>query len=67
MERFVVTLGAKFARELIREFVGMIDILDAALVQESASRAALRCPRYFVTVHDHVCKHRVGKANVGNL
>jgi len=33
VERFVVTLGAKFARELIREFVGMIDILNAALLQ----------------------------------
>ena len=33
IERLVVILGAKFARELIREFVGMIDILDAALLQ----------------------------------
>ncbi len=27
IERFVVTLGAKFARELTREFVAKIDIL----------------------------------------
>jgi len=42
IERFVVTLGAKFARELTREFVAKIDILNAALLQESASGSPLR-------------------------
>jgi len=50
MERFVVTLGAKFARELTREFVAKIDILNAALLQESASGAALRGSGDFASV-----------------
>jgi len=50
IERFVVTLGAKFAHELIGEIVAKIDILDTALLQESASGAALRGSGDFASV-----------------
>jgi len=73
IERFVVTLGAKFVCELICEFVGKLNTLNAALLQKSAPRPALSCASDFAPIRqnisaDGVCKTFstvAGGANTG--
>src|SRR6202035_3758569 len=65
IERVVVILGAKFARELVREFGGQIDILDAALLQEAASRSALSGAGDFAPIRQNICADWVRKTIVG--
>jgi len=62
IERLVVVLGAKFVRELIREFVGNLNTLNAALLQKSAPRPALSCASDFAPIRQNVRADRIREA-----
>jgi len=59
IKRLVVALGAKFVPELIREFVGKLNTLNAALLQKSAPRPALSCASDFAPIRQNVCADRI--------
>ena len=62
IERFVAALGAKFVRELIREFVGKLNTLNAALLQKSAPRPALSRASDFAPIRQNVRADRIREA-----
>jgi len=62
IERLVVALGAKFVRELIREFVGKLNTLNAALLQKSAPRPALSRASDFAPIRQNVRADRIREA-----
>jgi hypothetical protein len=62
IEHLVVALGAKFVRELIREFVGRLNTLNAALLQKSAPRPALSCASDFAPIRQNVRADRIREA-----
>ncbi len=49
----------QFLRKTLGEIVGKIDMLDAALLQQSRARAALRRTRNFAPVDKHVGANRI--------
>jgi hypothetical protein len=62
IECLVVALGAKFVRELIREFVGKLNTLNAALLQKSAPRPALSRASDFAPIRQNVRADRIREA-----